>query len=324
MGKKRALITGITGQDGSYLTELLLEKGYDVVGLIRRHSQFEEELGNVSHLEKDIILEYGDMTDVSSLENTIMKYNPHEVYNLAAQSHVRISFELPQYTLQVNALGVLNLLEAIRKHSPSTKFYQASTSEMFGNTTFTHLTEKTPMNPVSPYGTSKLCAHNFVNNYRDSYGLFAVSGILFNHESPRRGLNFVTNKVVNAAVNIWYGYQTELELGNLDAERDWGHAKDYVEAMWMMLQSHGPKDYVVATGKTHSVRYLCEYVFKKLDLDYTRYVRVNPKFLRPNELHYLRGDSSEIRYDLGWTPKYTFEQMLDEMIDHSKKELSIV
>ena len=314
---KRALITGITGQDGSYLAELLLEKGYSVYGIIRRHSVVE---GQFSRLEEcgirdRVNLLYGDVTDFSSICHIIQDLEPDEIYNLAAQSHVRISFDQPVYTTNVDAIGALNIFEAVRLHSPGSKVYQAGSSEMFGNIDVSSINEETPMDPVSPYGCAKLFAHMTAKCYRSSYNLFIVNGILFNHESPRRGLNFVTNKIVAGAVDIYKGLDTKLELGNLDSYRDWGHAKDYVRAMWMMLQQNIPTDYVCATGETRSVREFCEEVFNQLNLDYKDFVVINPKYYRPTELNVLVGDSSRLRNHLGWKPEYTFESMVKEMIE---------
>lgn len=317
---KKALITGINGQDGSYLAELLLEKGYEVWGTVKRNSVSETQSSRIESLRDGnlINLEYADLTDMASLVRILSKVQPDEVYNLASQSHVRISFDQPIYTANVTGVGTLNLLEAIRMVSPQSKVYQASSSEMFGNSIDDdgYQRESTPMNPVSPYGCAKVFSYNICRNYRNSYGMKIWNGILFNHESPRRGTNFVTNKVVKAAVRISLGLQDKLQLGNLDATRDWGHAKDYVEAMWLMLQTDNPNDYVCATGVSHSVRDLCEYTFSSLGLDYKDYVEVDEKHFRPEELENLKGDSNKLRKDLSWKPKYTFETMLDEMIQY--------
>lgn len=319
MGKKRkALITGAGGQDSSYLAEYLLEKDYVVYGLIRRNSTPEHQENRIHHLEDKIETFYGDMLDESSLHNALRRIQPDEIYNLAAQSHVRISFDIPQFTAKTNAIGVLNILEAFRQNCPKAKFYQASSSEMFGSSVdsdgYQRLT--TPMNPVSPYGCAKIFGYNIVRNYRRSYKLFASNGILFNHESPRRGSNFVTSKVVKAAVRISLGLQHKLELGNLDSYRDWGHAKDYVRAMHLILGHHEPDDFIVATGHTRSIRDMCEYVFGKLGMDYTKYVTQNQKFIRPEELKYLKGDATRTTEILGWRPIITFNEIMDEMLEH--------
>ena len=315
---KTALIIGANGQDASYLAELLIEKGYIVHGTVRRNSVPESQTTRIEHLfEKKLIsLHYMDLTDPLSVESIINQTQPDEIYHLAAQSHVQISFELPKYTLDVNGGGTLAVLEAVRKFSPKSKVYHAATSEMFGNTIDSdgYQRETTPLTPVSPYGCSKLYAHSLCNNYRNAYDMFICSGILFNHESPRRGINFVTNKVVLEAVKIKLGLSNELRLGNLEAKRDWGHAKDYVEGMWRMLQQEKPDDYVLATGISKSVRDLVEYVFGKLELDYTKYVKSDDKFQRAEELHFLQGDASKAKQKLGWETTYTFETMLDEMI----------
>ena len=313
---KTAFITGIAGQDGSYLSEHLLSLGYRVTGIVRRNSTVEHQRNRLFHMPS-LELEYGDLTDQSSLERALRLFKPDEIYNLGAQSHVRISTDIPQFTAQVNALGVLNLLESYRHICPDAKFYQASSSEMFGSAIdsdgFQRETSK--MTPVSPYGCSKVFAYNVVHNYRIGHKLFASNGILFNHESPRRGSNFVTNKVVKGAVEIKLGLATTLEMGNMDSFRDWGHSKDYVKAMHLILQHDKADDFVVATGETRSVREMCNYVFSQLGLHYPDHVVQNPKYLRPEELQYLRGDSTKIRTTLDWKPEYTFNMLMDEMIE---------
>ncbi len=320
---KTALIIGANGQDASYMAEFLIEKGYDVHGTIRRNSVPESQTTRIEHLRSQdlITLHYMDLTDPISVESIINELKPDEIYHLAAQSHVQISFELPKYTLDVNAGGTLAILEAVRKFSPKSKVYHAATSEMFGNSydEDRYQRETTPLVPVSPYGCSKLYAHSLCHNYRNAYDMFICSGILFNHESPRRGINFVTNKVVLGAVKIKLGLSDELVLGNLGAMRDWGHAKDYIKGMWLMLQQDAPDDYVLATGESKSVADLVNYVFDKLELDASQYVKTDAKFERAEELHYLRGDATKARTKLGWEPEYTFETMLDEMIDYWMK-----
>jgi GDPmannose 4,6-dehydratase len=318
--KKKAFITGIAGQDGSYLAEYLLEKNYDVYGIIRRNSTPENQHNRIDHLDGLINLEYGDLLDVSCLERLLGTIKPDEIYNIGAQSHVRISFDIPQFTVQTNALGVLNILEAYRYHCPTARFYQASSSEMFGRTVDDdgYQRETTRMEPTSPYGCAKVFGYNIVRHYRYAYNLFTVNGILFNHESPRRGSNFVTNKVVKSAVRIKKGLQKNLSLGNLDAYRDWGHSKDYVRAMHMIINHTKPDDFVCATGVTNSVGDMCRYVFSKLNMNYKDYVTQDSKYMRAEELKYLKGDSSKLRTVLGWKPKYTFETLMDEMIEHWK------
>ena len=294
---KKALITGINGQDGSYLSELLLEKGYEVHGILKRNSVAENQTARLDDVFNKINLEYADMLDLASLNRVLEQVKPDEIYNLAAQSHVRISFDQPIYTTQVVAIGTLNILESMKLLCPNSRFYQASSSEMFGNSFDEDgfQRETTPMHPTSPYGCAKVYGYNITRNYRNSYNLFASNGILFNHESPRRGSNFVTNKVAKEAVRIKYGLTDKLLLGNLDATRDWGHAKDYVNCMWLILQQDTPDDFVCSTGISHTVRELCEYVFGKLDLDYKDYVGVDQKYMRPEELTDLKGDSSKAR-----------------------------
>ena len=315
---KKALITGISGQDGSYLAELLLSKGYEVWGLLRRHSVPENQTSRLEAIGilDDLNLVYGDMTDLPSLFHILKDVSPDEIYNLAAQSHVRISFDQPAFTTHTDAVGVLNLLEAMRLMCPDARMYQAGSSEMYGNECDAdgYRREDTLMRPVSPYGCAKLYAFNLCRTYRTSYDMFVSNGILFNHESPRRGLNFVTNKVVDGAVKIRKGKQLELALGNLNATRDWGHAKDYVRAMWMMLQHDEPDDFVCAMGESHSIKELCAEVFGQVDLDYQDYVTIDRKYFRPTELHDLKGDSSKLRRVLGWEPEYTFQSMIEEMV----------
>jgi GDPmannose 4,6-dehydratase len=319
MSKKTALITGINGQDGSYLSEFLLGKGYEVWGILKRNSVAENQTARIpSDVYEKLNLVYGDLTDLSSLIRVIQKCKPSEIYNLAAQSHVRISFDQPIYTSTVTGLGVLNVLEAVRLTDPTIKIYQASSSEMFGNSIDEdgYQRENTPMNPVSPYGCAKVYGYNICRNYRNSYNMFISNGILFNHESPRRGSNFVTSKVTKEAVKIKLGLSNKLKLGNLEASRDWGHAKDYVEAMWLILQHDKPEDYVCSTGISHSVKDLVKYVFNSLGLDWKLYVGLDDKYLRPEELKHLKGDCSKIKKELGWSPNYNFESMLDEMIEY--------
>ncbi|MFC1781083.1 GDP-mannose 4,6-dehydratase [Planctomycetota bacterium] len=320
---KKALITGITGQDGSYLVELLLEKGYEIWGIIRRSSSF--HTGRIDHLYKDphektkLRLLYGDLTDGGNLSAIMNEIKPDEVYNLGAQSHVRVSFDLPIYTANTDALGTLRLLEAIRSCDKNIKFYQASSSEMYGKVVETPQTEKTPFYPRSPYGCAKVYSYWQTVNYREAYGMFACNGILFNHESPRRGETFVTRKITRAAARIKLGLQEKLYLGNLDAKRDWGFAGDYVEAMWLMLQQDKSEDYVIATGQTHSVREFVEEVFDYLDMDWQKYVEIDERYLRPAEVDLLLGDSSKAKKLLKWEPKVTFKKLVRLMIDADMK-----
>ena len=317
---KRALITGITGQDGSYLAELLLEKGYEVHGIIRRASTF--NTSRIDHLYKDphingvrLFLHYGDIADSTNLIKLLYRIKPEEVYHLAAQSHVRVSFDIPEYTGDVTALSTIRLLEAIRETGVGSKFYQASSSEMFGKAPQVPQRETTPFYPRSPYGAAKVYAFWVTVNYRESYDLFACNGILFNHESPRRGETFVTRKITRAVARIKEGLQSKLYLGNLDAQRDWGYAKEYVEAMWLMLQQDKPEDYVIATGETHSVRDFLTEAFSYADLDWQKYVEFDEKYLRPAEVDLLVGDASKARDALGWQPSTTFKDLVRLMVD---------
>jgi GDPmannose 4,6-dehydratase len=307
----RALITGITGQDGSYLAELLLEKGYEVHGMVRRASTI--NTSRIDHIFGDLELHYGDLTDGRSMERIVENVKPDEIYNLGAQSHVRTSFDIPEYTAEATGLGTLRLLEVCRGRD--VRFYQASSSELFGWVREVPQTEKTPFYPRSPYGIAKLHSFWSVVNYRESYDMFACNGILFNHESPRRGDTFVTKKIVKAAVRISRGLQSTLELGNLDAQRDWGYAKDYVEAMWLMLQQPKADDYVIATGETHSVREFLGEVFGYLNLDWYDFVRINPKYFRPAEVDLLLGDATKAKNELGWEPKVRFRELARLMVD---------
>jgi GDPmannose 4,6-dehydratase len=321
---KKAFITGINGQDGSYLSELLLKKGYKVYGIVRRNSYLENQTTRLDEISKKLELLYGDILDETSLERTIRSIKPDEIYNLAAQSHVKISFEIPKFTVEANALGVLNILEVIRKNSRNSKFYQASSSEMFGVSVDADgfQRETTRFDPNSPYGCSKVFGYNLVRFYRRAYKIFACNGILFNHESPRRGANFVTNKIVKAAVKIKLNLEKKLYLGNLDAFRDWGHSKDYVDAMHKILNYSKPEDFVIATGQTHSIRDFCKITFQRLGLNYKDYVIQKQKYFRPSEVKYLRGDSKKAKKLLKWKPKYTLEKLIEEMtnywLDHYK------
>ena len=315
---KKTLITGITGQDGSYLAEFLLNKGYEVHGLIRRSSTF--NTGRIDHLYKDMhdpearmYLHYGDLSVSAHLTNLLSDIKPDEIYHLGAQSHVRVSFDTPEYTGDITGLGTIRLLEAIRKTGIRTRFYQASSSEMFGAAPPPQ-SELTPFQPRSPYAAAKVYSYYVVKNYREAYNIFACNGILFNHESPRRGETFVTRKITRAAARIKLGLQKKLYLGNLDAKRDWGFAGDYVEVMWIMLQQDKPDDFVIATGETHSVREFVERVFKKLDLDYRRYVEIDERYFRPTEVDVLLGDSTKAQEALGWKPKTNFDQLINMMV----------
>jgi len=313
VGSKKALVTGVTGQDGSYLAELLLEKGYEVHGLVRRSSSF--NTWRIDDIRDRLTLHYGDLVDQNSLMRTLEAVAPDEVYNLAAQSHVKVSFEMPEYTADVTAIGVLRVLDAARDIGLKTRLYQAGSSEMFGLVQETPQTEKTPFHPRSPYAVSKVFGHWMAVNYRESYGLHVSNGILFNHESPRRGENFVTRKITMGVAAIKQGRQKELRLGNLDAKRDWGFAGDYVEAMWRMLQQEEPDDYVIATGETHSVREFCEEAFSYVGLDWQEYVKVDQKYFRPAEVDLLLGDPSKSRRVLGWEPQVTFKELARMMVD---------
>ena len=318
--RKKALITGVTGQDGSYLTEFLLDKGYEVYGLIRRSSSF--NTGRIDHIyqdphEKDLKLRlvYGDLNDASSLNRLIRTIRPDEIYNLGAQSHVKVSFEIPEYTGEIVALGATRLLEAIRDSGIKAKYYQASSSEMFGKVLEIPQTEKTPFYPRSPYGAAKVYAYWITVNYREAYNIFACNGILFNHESPRRGETFVTRKITMALARIKYGEQDTLYLGNLDAKRDWGFAGDYIEAMWLMLQQEKPDDFLISTGETHSVKEFLQEAFHYAGLDWRKHVKVDKRYFRPTEVDVLIGDSSKARRKLGWKPKVSFKELVRMMVD---------
>src|ERR1700687_127275 len=316
---QRALITGISGQDGSYLAELLLEKGYEVHGMVRRSS--EEKFERISHLRDRVTLHPGDLLDQFSIVSLLDALHPDEVYNLAAQSFVPTSWNQPVLTGEFTALGVTKMLEAIRHTYPAARFYQASSSEMFGKGREIPQTQQTPFYPRSPYGVAKAYGHHITVNYRESYGLFAVSGILFNHESPRRGLEFVTRKVTHAAARIKSGLQERVGLGNLDAQRDWGYAADYVEAMWRMLQQEDPDDYVIATGEVHTVREVCEVAFARVGLDWKKHVHVDPHFVRPAEVDLLIGNNSKAKAKLGWEPKVHFKELIGMMVDADLERL---
>jgi GDPmannose 4,6-dehydratase len=320
---KRALITGITGQDGSYLAEILLDKGYEVFGLVRRSSTITRR--RIDHLTHDgqdakphashLHLLYGDMNDSTSLNRIVREVEPDEVYNLAGQSHVGVSFEMPEHTADIDAIGTLRLLEALREAMPQTRYYQASSSELYGNTEISPQDETTPFRPRSPYAVSKLFAYWMTNNYREAYKMFAVNGILFNHESPRRGENFVTRKITLGAARIKLGLQDRVTLGNLDARRDWGYARDYMEAAWLMLQQPAPDDYVIATGESHSVREFLDEAFGYLDLDWQRFVETDARYLRPSEVNAVVGDARKARRVLGWQPKISFRELVRMMVD---------
>ncbi len=319
MARKKALVTGLTGQDGSYLAEFLIEKGYEVHGLVRRTSQFTTQ--RIDHLYKDphdpaarLFLHYGDLTDGNALTALVHKLRPAEIYNLGAQSHVMVSFQNPLYTADADALGTLRLLEALRSSGAPARFYQASSSEMFGSAPAPQ-SEATPFHPRSPYGCSKVFSYWQTVNYREAYGIHASNGILFNHESPRRGETFVTRKITRAAARIKAGLQQKLYLGNLDAKRDWGFAGDYVEAMWLMLQQRRPDDYVIATGETHTVREFCEEAFRALGLDWRKYVRTDKRYLRPAEVDHLEGDARKARRVLGWRPRTSFRKLVGMMVE---------
>jgi GDPmannose 4,6-dehydratase len=329
---KKALITGITGQDGSYLAEFLLAKGYEIHGLIRRASTFNTD--RIDHLYKDfhdpqarVYLHYGDLAISGQLTDLLQEIRPDEIYHLGAQSHVRVSFDMPEYTGDVTGLGTIRLLEAIRRTGIKARFYQASSSEMFGAAPPPQ-SETTPFQPQSPYAAAKVYAYYVIRNYRDAYKLFAANGILFNHESPRRGETFVTRKITRAAARIKLGLQEKLYLGNLEAKRDWGFAGDYVEAMWLILQQDSPDDYVIATGETHSVREFAEKVFAKLGLDYQKYVRIDPRYFRPTEVDVLLGDAAKARKALHWLPRVSFDGLIDMMIaadlESAEKEKTLV
>src|SRR3989344_4423593 len=324
---KKALITGITGQDGSYLAELLLSKGYEVYGVVRRASTFNTD--RIDHIYQDphdknpkLRLVYGDLSDSSSLNGLLQDIRPDEIYNLGTQSHVRVSFDIPEYTADATALGTLRLLEAVRRSGlKNTRFYQASSSEMFGKVQGVPQKETTPFYPRSPYAVAKLFGHWITVNYRESYGIYACNGILFNHESPIRGETFVTRKITRAVAHIKHGLQDKLYLGNLEAKRDWGYAKEYVEAMWLMLQQDKPDDYVIATGETHTVREFLEEAFKYAEMDYKKYVEFDKRYLRPAEVDLLIGDPSKAKKQLGWKPKTTFKQLIKIMVDADIKAL---
>ena len=314
----KAFITGINGQDGSYLAEHLLSLDYEVGGLVRRSSVAENQTYRINSIERNLKTYYGDLIDQNSIADAFRDFKPDLIFNLAAQSHVRLSFDMPGFTAQVNAIGALNVFTAAKENCEGAKIYQASSSEMFGTSVDpdNYQRETTPMHPVSPYGCSKLYAYSIARNFRRAYGMHISNGILFNHESPRRGTNFVTAKVVKGALDIKFKREKVLELGNLNSYRDWGHSYDYTKAMIKLLEYDQPLDIVISTGKAHSVKDLCRVVFSKLDMDYKEHIKINPKFLRPQELPYLQGDSSKAKQILGWKPEFTFETLVDDMIKH--------
>jgi GDPmannose 4,6-dehydratase len=317
VSKRKAFITGVTGQDGSYLAEILLEKDYEVYGMVRRSSSF--NTARIDHIFGDIELVFGDLTDSSSLNQLLRTIRPDEVYNLGAQSHVRVSFDIPEYTADVDAMGTLRLLDSIREEGVQCRFYQASSSEMFGQVAEVPQTETTPFHPRSPYGVGKVFSYWITRNYREAYGMYAVNGILFNHESPRRGPTFVTRKITRAIGAILRGEQDSLALGNLEAKRDWGYARDYMEGAWLMLQQETPDDYVLATGETHSVQEFLEAAFGCVDLDWRQYVTIDPRYFRPAEVDLLIGDYSKAKRDLGWEPKVKFEELVRMMVEHDRE-----
>jgi GDPmannose 4,6-dehydratase len=315
--KRKAFITGVTGQDGSYLAEILLEKDYEVYGMIRRSSSF--NTARIDHIFRDIELVFGDLGDGSSLNRLMRTIRPDEVYNLGAQSHVRVSFDIPEYTADVGGIGTLRLLDAIREEDLRCRFYEAGSSEMFGKVAETPQTETTPFHPRSPYGVGKVFGYWITRNYREAYGMYAVNGILFNHESPRRGPTFVTRKITRAIGAILRGEQNELWLGNLDAKRDWGYARDYMEGAWRMLQADEPDDYVLATGETHSVRDFLDHAFGYADLDWRDYVQIDERYFRPAEVDLLLGDASKAKANLGWEPTVRFVELVEMMVDHDRE-----
>jgi GDPmannose 4,6-dehydratase len=315
--KRKAFITGITGQDGSYLAEILLEKDYEVYGMIRRSSSF--NTARIDHIFGDVELVFGDLSDGSSLNQLMRTIRPDEVYNLGAQSHVRVSFDIPEYTTDVGALGTLRLLDAIREEGVTCRFYEAGSSEMFGQVRETPQTEETPFHPRSPYGVGKVFGYWITRNYREAYGMYAVNGILFNHESPRRGPTFVTRKITRAIGAILRGEQDELRLGNLEARRDWGYARDYMEGAWSMLQADEPDDYVLATGETHSVREFLDEAFRYAGIEWQEYVQIDERYFRPAEVDVLLGDATKARERLGWEPAVRFEELVRMMVDHDRE-----